>query len=167
MLTTFYSGGRLMIIDKRVKMLKSLAVDLTDKRVNNPYNLLIKLGRILDGSPTEFARTNPELVLTVINKVDELILFKRIEDFFSLFPPIKNYVEDGTWTYKSILEHVANNHGEYFGKDVFKEFLMNRCYENKFIYNVGLAFMIAVSTIRRRETGTDMFTEFFTYHFNN
>ncbi|PGE98895.1 hypothetical protein COF51_06920 [Bacillus pseudomycoides] len=152
-----------MIIDTKIKMLESLTADLTDKRVNNPYNLLIKLGRILDGFPTEFAKTNPELVLMIINKVDELILFKRIEEFFTLFPPIKNYVEDGTWTYKNTLEYVANNHGEYFGKDVFKEFLMNRCYENKFIFNVGLAFMIAISTIRRREIGIDMFTEFFTY----
>ena len=156
-----------MVIDTKIKMLESLIADLTDKRVNNPYNLLIKLGRILDGFPAEFAKTNPELVLMVINKVDELILFKRIEEFFMLFPPIKNYVEDGTWTYKNTLEHVANNHGEYFGKDVFKEILMNRCYENKFIFNVGLAFMIAISTIRRRETRIDMFTEFFTYHTNN
>ncbi|MEH7753649.1 hypothetical protein V7457_21355 [Bacillus toyonensis] len=156
-----------MIIDTKIKMLKSLATDLTDKAIDNPYNLLIKLGRILDGFPTEFAKTTPDLVLMVINKVDELMLFKRIEEFFTLFPPIKNYVEDGTWTYKNTLEYVANNHGEYFGKDVFKEFLMNRCYENKFVFNVGLAFMIAISTIRRRKTGMGMFTEFFTYHSNS
>ncbi|MGE7936798.1 hypothetical protein [Bacillus paramycoides] len=155
-----------MIIDTKIKMLKSLATDLTDKGIDNPYNLLIKLGRILDGFPTEFAKTNPDLVLMVINKVDELMLFKRIKEFFTLFPPIKNYVEDGTWTYKNTLEHVANNHGEYFGKDVFKEFLMNRCYENKFIFNVGLAFMIAISTVSGKETRMGMFTEFFTYRFN-
>lgn len=129
----------------------------------NPYNHLIKLGRILKDHKTasELAEQYPSETLGCIESIDRQMRFTKVSDFFSLFPPIKRYADDGVWDYKSTLSMIEKRLGTHFGKDDFKHLLMSECYENKFVHLVGYAFMCSISRIHKQRTGTSAFEKFF------
>ncbi|MGG2091901.1 hypothetical protein AB1283_04110 [Bacillus sp. S13(2024)] len=93
------------------------------------YNLLIRFGRFLDQGH-EF---EPEIVLATIEFINKKLQWTPVEDFFRVFPPIKEFEDDGSWDYKSTLEYIKENYGERFGKDDFIDLLMTHCYENRYV----------------------------------
>jgi len=128
----------------------------------NGYEMLLKLGRKLrDHTGTsETARRNPELIISTVVAAERSLLWTKVDDFFSLFPPIKRYEDDGSWDYKSTLQMIESDLGTSFGKDDLKMLLMSKCYENKYIHLVGFAYMIAVSEMMKRATGESAFVRF-------
>jgi hypothetical protein len=121
------------------------------------YNLIIRFGRMISNGH----KFEPELVLSTIQYIDKELRWTPIADFFTLFPPIKNHEDDGTWDYKTTNEMIQRDLGERFGKGDFLHLLMNRCYENKYLEFVGMAFVIATSDMSRKRTGRHLLTEFF------
>ncbi|PAF37863.1 hypothetical protein CHH58_06645 [Terribacillus saccharophilus] len=77
---------------------------------------------------------------------------RSTEEFFTLFPPIKNYVDDGSWDYTSSLKF-KQKLGPIFTKKSFNKLLMTHCYENPFISELGTALLMSVSTLHKRKTG--------------
>lgn len=126
------------------------------------YAKLIRFGRMLSDHRTasRYSKEHPGIVLSFVNAVDQELLWTSIDDFFSLFPPIKRYEEDGTWDFNSTIE-MRNEFGTKFGKDEFKELLMSRCYENKWIHLVGFSFMLSISRTYEYQTGRNVLSEFF------
>ncbi|MFD2334740.1 hypothetical protein ACFSR7_36315 [Cohnella sp. GCM10020058] len=120
----------------------------------------MKLGRILENHryASEFARENPHIVLTIVNAADKELRWTKVSEFFSLFPPIKRYEDDGTWCYNSTKKMIREDFRETFGKGDIKMLLMTRCYENKFFHLVGFAYMCATSELSKRKTGESLVT---------
>ncbi|MBN6886996.1 hypothetical protein ACUXCC_002003 [Cytobacillus horneckiae] len=123
---------------------------------DKPYNLMLILGRNIEVGVT----FPPDLMISLVDVIEKKIRWTPIDEFFQLFPPVKRYEDDGIWDYKSTLEMVANKFGETFGKDDFKYLLMTSCYENKFIQNIGFAWMDAISDLRQQQTGMSVMEEF-------
>lgn len=121
------------------------------------YNNLIILGRNLEGKH----EYSPELILAWVGKIEEQLRWTPVADFFRLFPPIKRYADDGTWDYHSTLDMIQREYGETFGKDALKHLLMTSCYENRFVQNIGYAWMDAVSDLNKRVTGKSVAAQFF------
>lgn len=132
------------------------------KKTMNGYDILLKLGRKLGNHKraSELAKSDPQMILSAVTAAERALLWKKVSDFFSLFPPIKRYDDDGSWDYHSTMKMIQEDLGTTFGKDDLKMLLMSRCYENRFIGLVGLAYMLAVSEMWRRTTGEDAFTRF-------
>ncbi|WP_027725452.1 hypothetical protein [Tuberibacillus calidus] len=121
------------------------------------YNLLIRFGRYLD----EGKEFKPEVVLSTVEYIDRKLRWTPVKDFFRLFPPIKDYDnESGWWDYQSTLEMIKNDFGKRFGKDDFKHLLMNACYENRFVQEVGVAYLKAIRRMSIRKIGRDPVAEF-------
>lgn len=123
---------------------------------NNPYNSIIIIGKALTNG---MKPADLDIVATVDN-LERQLQWTRVDQFFQVFPPIKNYQEDGTWCYKSTMEMIRTEFGERFSKDDFKKLLMTRCYENRYLSALGLSWVIAVSNLRRKETGISAIEEF-------
>lgn len=125
----------------------------------NPYNLIIRLGRKIE-NPSFNPRDYPEEILELIELISLLMEGEKVSDFFTLFPPVKNYEDDGTWDYHSTLKEIENI-GTHFTRDSFIELLMTHCYENDYVGNLGLAFMVCTSELYKRKTGKSAMEEFF------
>ncbi|QDL76980.1 hypothetical protein D9Y32_05685 [Bacillus licheniformis] len=97
-------------------------------------------------------KEQPEKVLSTIELIVTLMDGREVKEFFTLFPPIKYYIDDGTWNYDSTLEKM-NSLGERFTSDSFLTLLMSHCYENRFIKRLGVGFMSATSKIYKRQHG--------------
>ncbi|GMA52013.1 hypothetical protein GCM10025857_68190 [Alicyclobacillus contaminans] len=126
------------------------------------YAQLIKFGRVLENHSfaSDFAKQYPEEVVAFVEATDRQVRFTPVADFFSLFPPIKRYADDGMWDYHSTLRMIEERLGTHFGKDEFKHLLMSDCYENRFVHLVGYAFMLAISELYKRQTGMSAFEAF-------
>lgn len=123
-----------------------------------PYNLMIKMGReLVKGS--KLPEEKPKMFLGFIDDVSYLMSGRKVDDFFTLFPPVKKYEDYGTWNYQSTL-NFKNDLGEYFTEDSFKELLMTYCYENELIHKLGVGFMTSVSELHRQQTGKGVMEEF-------
>ncbi|MEK5469288.1 hypothetical protein MKY64_30250 [Paenibacillus sp. FSL R7-0210] len=128
----------------------------------NPYESMIKFGRILVGAPNvDMAEQKPELIIQFVKLVEKDLLFKPIDDFFLLFPPIKRYEDDGMWDYFSTQEMRVNKLGTHFGKGDLAHLLMTRCYENKYIIELGHALISAISNIHEDQTGRSLAMDIF------
>ncbi|QOY36823.1 hypothetical protein AWH56_003990 [Anaerobacillus isosaccharinicus] len=88
--------------------------------INNPYNSIITIGKALkDGArPADFD------LVRLVEILEKQLRWTSVDQFFQVFPPIKNYQEDGTWCYKSTLEMIKTEFGERFCKDDFKKLLL-------------------------------------------
>ncbi|PAD36349.1 hypothetical protein [Terribacillus saccharophilus] len=117
----------------------------------NPYNSMIRVGRLLRHKKITPENNAAELQ-QYFAALESHMAGRSTEEFFKLFPPIKNYVEDGTWDYSSSLKF-KKELGPFFTKESFIELLMTRCYENPFISKLGLAFMMSASALYRQQTG--------------
>jgi hypothetical protein len=126
------------------------------------YAQLIKFGRMLENHHKAqlMSEERPEVILAIVDSIDRQITWTKIDDFFSLFPPLKRYVDDGRWNYKSTLEMREEELGTYFGKDDFKYLLMTHCYENKFLRLIGLAFAWSVGRAHKQITGSELLDTF-------
>ncbi|MBA2878007.1 hypothetical protein HNR63_001061 [Anoxybacillus kamchatkensis] len=116
------------------------------------YRNLIVLGRNIRNG----AQYKPEEILAFVHTIEEQLRWTPTEDFFCLFPPIKRYEDDGSWSYHGTLEMINREFGERFGKNDFLKLLMTHCYDNKFVRIVGIKFLLATSTIYRKRTGMSL-----------
>lgn len=127
----------------------------------NPYESMIKFGRILYGSPKiDMAEKNPELIVHFVKLVEKDLMFKPIDDFFSLFPPIKRYKDDGSWDYFSTQTMRQEKLGTHFGKGDLAHLLMTTCYENKFIQALGDSLIESITNMHRNATGRSLMMDF-------
>jgi hypothetical protein len=116
------------------------------------YRNLLVLGRNIKHG----ARYTPEEIIAFVSKIEEQLMWTPTKDFFRLFPPIKRYEDDGSWSYHSTLEMIDREFGERFGKGDFLKLLMTHCYENKFVQLVGIKFLLSTSELYRRRTGMSL-----------
>ncbi|WP_041638026.1 hypothetical protein [Anoxybacillus flavithermus] len=116
------------------------------------YRNLLVLGRNIKHG----ARYTPEEIIAFVSKIEEQLMWTPTKDFFRLFPPIKRYEDDGSWSYHDTLKMINREFGERFGKNDFLKLLMTHCYENKFVQMVGIKFMLATSEIYRKKTGLSL-----------
>jgi hypothetical protein len=109
----------------------------------NPYNILIWMGRMLDDKFffKYVVDQAPQVVVAYVNYLDQMMWLRPIDEFFRLFPPIKRYGDDGMWDYHSTLAMIRSEFGPIFCANDLKELLMTACYENRYVQNVGLAYM--------------------------
>jgi hypothetical protein len=130
--------------------------------IGKTYAQLIKFGRLLENHKraNEITDDKPELIMHIVDMIDKDLRFTKVDDFFSIFPPIKRYKDDGSWDYKSTMEMRQERLGTHFGKDDFKHLIMSSCYENKYLHLVGLSFMWSISRMHERQTGGNLFMEF-------
>lgn len=124
-----------------------------------PYNLIIRLGRALNDG----VELDPEKLVAIVDIIDREMRWKSVDEFFKFFPPIKNYEDDGFWTYKDAVEYIKNNFGERFTKDDFYKLLMTHLYESPHLQIIGSKYMLALSELNRRRTGISLATQFFVY----
>ena len=124
---------------------------------DKPYNLMMILGRNIEAG----VEMPPEMILGIVEIIEKKIRWTPIEEFFQLFPPIKRYADDGMWDYKSTKNMIEKDFGETFGKDDFKKLLMTKCYENRYVTRIGIAWVTSISDIKRRVTGTSVMESFF------
>lgn len=128
----------------------------------NAYSKLIRLGRMLKdhSHANKIVDDAPEVILSIVNTIEVWLRFTPVDDFFSIFPPLKRYDDDGTWDYQSTLKMRQDLLGTHFGKDDFKHLIMSSCYENKWLRLVGVSYMWSISRIYKRENGKDMLLDF-------
>lgn len=126
------------------------------------YAQLIKFGRLLESYDKAQAMCDehPEVILAFVDSIERQLLWTKTDDFFSLFPPIKHYEDDGIWDYHSTMAMRKEELGTHFGKDDFKELLMNRCYENEYLQLVGIAFVWSISRMHKDQTGRSLAQDF-------
>lgn len=117
----------------------------------NPYNMMIKLGRLIIDKGFK-VEDNPHEVFNYFSAMSDYMEGRSVNEFFTLFPPIKRYEDDGTWDYHSTLE-LKQKLGETFTRESFQEILMSHCYENKYIWVLGLAFMNCIDCLYEKEKG--------------
>ncbi|MCP1355055.1 hypothetical protein [Aneurinibacillus migulanus] len=122
----------------------------------NPYNAIVIVGRNLI-SGHEYT---PEQIIGIVDFIDKKLKWKSVDEFFEIFPPIKRYKNDGIWDYHSTLEMRRKRLGERFTGNDFKMLIMTTCYENKYLSEIGFAWMIAVSELSKRTTGKSTFERF-------
>jgi hypothetical protein len=120
----------------------------------NPYNSMIRIGRLL-----RYNKITPENNAAELQEyfaaLESHMAGRSTEEFFQLFPPIKRYEDDGSWHYPSSLEF-KRELGPLFTKESFMELLMTRCYENPFISRLGIAFMRSAHAVYMQQTGKSM-----------
>lgn len=122
---------------------------------------MIKFGRLLVGSPKlDMASERPELIIQFVKLVEKELLFKPIDDFFSLFPPIKRYKDDGSWDFFSTQQMRKEKLGTHFGKGDLAHLLMTTCYENKFIQALGDALIESITNMHNINTGRSLLMDF-------
>ncbi|PAF34124.1 hypothetical protein CHH69_17390 [Terribacillus saccharophilus] len=117
----------------------------------NPYNSMIRVGRLLRHNRIT-PEDNAEELQQYFTALESHMIGRSTEEFFKLFPPIKNYVEDGSWDYPSSLKF-KQKLGPFFTKKSFNKLLMTHCYENPFISELGTALLMSASTLHKRKTG--------------
>lgn len=123
----------------------------------NPYESMIKFGRLLAGSPKfDLASERPELIIHFVKLIEKELLFKPVDDFFSLFPPIKRYKDDGSWDYFSTQKMRKEKLGTHFGKGDLAHLLMTTCYENKYIQALGDSLINSISEMHKLQTGRSL-----------
>lgn len=122
------------------------------------YGSLIVIGRFIVNHPN-YVRQHPEAVISAAHHFENELQFTPIDDFFSLFPPIKRYCDDGRWDFGSTNEMRAELFGTHFGKGDLMQLLMSSCYENKFVQGFGFALMVAIRLEHERLTGRDLVEE--------
>lgn len=123
----------------------------------NPYNMMIKLGRaVLDNGLK--VEDHLQEVFNYFSVMSDLMEGESVEEFFTVFPPIKRYVDDGSWNYDSSLKR-KNNLGKTFTRESFQHLLMTSCYENKFLCALGLSFMRCISELYKRENNRSLMEE--------
>lgn len=132
------------------------------KNVGRTYAQLIKFGRLLESHEKAQAMCDehPEVILAFVDSIDRRLLWTKIDDFFSLFPPVKRYEDDGMWDYKSTIEMRREQLGTHFGKNDFKKLIVTSCYENKYLHLVGISSMWSVSRMHKARTGGSLFLDF-------
>ena len=130
--------------------------------LSKTYSQLIKFGRLLEKHhiASNMAHERPDIILSFVEGINRQLRFTKVDEFFSLFPPIKRYEEDGTWNYKSTMEMIKNDLGSHFGKSDFIHLLTTHCYENKWLKLVGLANTLAISEMYKRQNGRSLIFEF-------
>lgn len=127
----------------------------------NPYESMIKFGRLLVGSPdVDMPLKNPELIINFVKLVEKGLLFQPIDEFFSLFPPIKRYKDDDTWDYFSTQKMRKEKLGTHFGKGDLAHLLMTTCYENRFIQELGDALIESITEMHKLTTGRSLLMDF-------
>jgi hypothetical protein len=130
--------------------------------VGKTYAQLIRFGRLLENYKTanDLSRRHPGLILQFVDAVDHQLLWTSTDEFFSVFTPIKRYADDGMWDYKSTMEMRKERLGTHFGKDDFKQILMTKCHENRYLHLVGISFMWSISRIHMMKTGGNLALDF-------
>jgi hypothetical protein len=120
----------------------------------NPYNSMIRIGRLL-----RYNKITPENNAAELQQyfaaLESQMAGRSTEEFFTLFPPIKDYVDNGTWDYPSSLK-LKQNLGPFFTKKSWNKVLMTHCYENPFISELGTALLVSANVLYRRQTGRSM-----------
>lgn len=122
------------------------------------YGKLIVIGRFIVNHP-HYVQEQPEAIISAAHYLERELKFTPIDDFFSLFPPIKRYCNDGRWDYSSTNEMRAKLFGTHFGKGDLMQLLMSSCYENRFVQGFGFALMVALRLEYERLTGRDLVEE--------
>jgi len=117
----------------------------------NPYNSMIRVGRLLRHNKITPENNAVELQ-QYFAALESHMAGRSTEEFFTLFPPIKNYVEDGTWDYSSSLKF-KQKLGPFFTKKSWNKVLMTHCYENPYISMLGTALLMSASALYRQQTG--------------
>lgn len=112
---------------------------------------MIKLGRLLKNSNFK-VEDNPQGVFDYFSLLSDLMEGRAVGEFFTLFPPIKEYEEFGAWNYRFTLE-LKEKLGETFTRKNFQSLLMSHCYESKYLLPLGLAFMNCISALHEQKTG--------------
>jgi hypothetical protein len=145
-----------------MRLKKKMEVYRMTQTIGKTYAQLIKFGRLLENheKANEVTDERPDIIFAFVESVDRQLLWTSTDDFFSVFPPVKRYVDDGSWDYKSTLDMRQERLGTHFGKDDFKHLIMNSCYENKHLRLVGVSFMWAISRIHKKRTGGSLLDEF-------
>lgn len=123
----------------------------------NPYNMMISLGRMIVDKGLK-VEEQPEEVLNYFSVMSDLMKGRSVNEFFTVFPPVKRYADDGTWDYFSTLE-LKQRLGETFTRESFQELLMSHCYENKYMWVLGLAFMNCISVLHEQRNGRSVMEE--------
>ncbi|WP_079708581.1 hypothetical protein [Paraliobacillus ryukyuensis] len=122
----------------------------------NPYNMMIKLGRLIEqGLDVD---EQPKEVFNYFSVMSDFMEGKSVDAFFNVFPPIKRYEDDGTWDYFSTLR-LKQKLGKTFTRESFQELLMSHCYENIYLMNLGSAFMSCISNMYEKENGRSVMEE--------
>ncbi|GEM_PF-1339988 len=124
------------------------------------YGMLVRLGRIAINHPN-LPEEKPEAFIHAAQYMERELIFTPIDDFFSLFPPIKRYCDDGSWDYASTNKMRKERFGTHFGKGDLPHLLMTGCYENRFVQRFGLALMMSIRVEHERRTGGDLIQEAF------
>jgi len=124
----------------------------------SPYAAMIKYGRILKDKENRdlIIDERPELIVNFVSLIEKELIFTPVDDFFSLFPPIKRYEDDGIWNYSSTLKMKTERLGTHFGKGDLIHLLMTTCYENKYLHILGVSLMEAISNIHSKRTGRSL-----------
>lgn len=127
------------------------------------YSQLIKFGRILENhqNANQMSDDHPEVILHFVNLLDKNLRFTKVDDFFSVFTPIKRYADDGMWDYSSTMKMREERLGTHFGKDDFKHLIMTDCHQNKFLHLIGISFIWSISRLHKKQTGRSMAADFF------
>lgn len=119
--------------------------------MSEPYNMIIKLGRLIRNYGFQ-VEDDPQGTFNYFSIMSDLMEGRSVEEFFTVFPPIKTYQDDGTWNYQSTLEF-KQKLGKTFTRESFQSLLMSHCYENKYLLPLGLAFMNCISSLHEQKTG--------------
>lgn len=130
--------------------------------IGKTYAQIIKFGRLLKNyqSASDLADDRPDVILGFVESIDKQLQWTKIDDFFTVFTPIKRYANDDTWDYKSTMEMIQDDLGTHFGKDDFKRLIMNSCFNNKYLPLLGFAFMTSISSMHGKQTGRNLFLDF-------
>lgn len=131
--------------------------------IGRTYAQLIMFGRLLENhhNADKMSDDHPELILHFVNLIDKNLRFTKVDDFFSVFTPIKRYADDGMWDYHSTMKMRNERLGTHFGKDDFKHVIMSDCHQNKYLHLVGISFMWSISRMHKNQTGRSVITDFF------
>ncbi|MBT2601248.1 MULTISPECIES: hypothetical protein [unclassified Oceanobacillus] len=115
------------------------------------YNMIIKLGRLIKNDGFQ-VKKNPQGVFNYFSLLSDLMEGRSVEEFFTVFPPIKDYEDHGSWNYQSTIE-LKQELGEKFTRESFQSLLMSHCYESKYLLPLGIAFMNCISLLHETRTG--------------
>lgn len=130
--------------------------------IGKTYAQLIKFGRVLENHhrANQMCDEHPELILQFVALIDKSLRFTKVDDFFSVFTPIKRYADDGMWDYHSTMKMRQEKFGTHFGKDDFKHVIMSDCHQNKYLHLVGISFMWSISRMHEDRTGGSLLMDF-------
>ncbi|GGJ51347.1 hypothetical protein [Virgibacillus salexigens] len=128
-----------------------------NEQTANPYNMMIELGRLIRNTNFE-PKDAPDELFNYFSALSQMMEGRSVKEFFSVFPPIKRYEDDGIWNYYATIEEIAEM-GTEFTKESFQHLLMKHCYENKYMQCLGLAFMDCTSQLYKRKSGRSIMEE--------